>query len=197
MKLPKIPDREWVAKFMTAKKIDDNILQEYLFENVLTKFLQALAQGDETSMRSLAEKTLVDKVMTSMPQLQKAGIQYTKKEEVSPDSIYVIDKLFLKGISADRTKNDSNFDYVVERDSEKQGLKQYKHKYQMGYQRYYYLKRIGDSIPKDNKIEDPILFTERERKMRDEIFKLKKEMGEKDLGLIFRVSVQITGGAIG
>ena len=59
----------------------------------------------------------------------------------------------------------------------------------MGYQRYYYLKRIGDSISKDNKIEDPILFTERERKMRDEIFKLKKEMGEKDLGLIFRVSV--------
>ena len=119
MKLPKIPDREWVAKFMTEKKIDDSILQEYLFENVLTKFLQALAEGDETSMRSLAEKTLVDKVMASMPQLQKADLQYTKKEEVNPDSIYVIDKLFLKGISADRAQNDSNFDYVVVQDSEK------------------------------------------------------------------------------
>ena len=197
MKLPKIPPREWVAKFMAEKKIDDSILQEYLFGNVLTKFLQALAEGDETSMRSLGEKTLVDKVMASMPQLQKAGLQYTKNEEVNPDSIYVIDKLFLKGISADRGSNDSNFDYVVVQDSEKYGLKQYKHKYQMGYQRYYYLKRIGDSLPKDNKIEDPILFTERERKMRDEIFKLKKEMGKKDLGLIFRVSVQITDGALG
>ena len=67
----------------------------------------------------------------------------------------------------------------------------------MGYERYYYHKRIGDNLPKDNKIEDPILFTERERKMRDEIFKLKKEMGMKDLGLIFRVSVQITDGALG
>ena len=69
MKLPKIPPREWVAKFMAEKKIDDSILQEYLFNNVLTKFLQALAEGDETSMRSLGEKTLVDKVMASMPQL--------------------------------------------------------------------------------------------------------------------------------
>ena len=67
----------------------------------------------------------------------------------------------------------------------------------MGYERYYYHKRIGDKLPKDNKIEDPILFTERERNMRDEIFKLKKEMGMKDLGLIFRVSVQITDGALG
>ena len=69
MKLPKIPPREWVAKFMAEKKIDDSILQEYLFENVLTKFLQALSEGDENSLRNLAEKTLADKVIASMPQL--------------------------------------------------------------------------------------------------------------------------------
>ena len=69
MKLPKIPPREWVAKYMTDKKIDDDILQEYLFNNVLTKFMEALASGDETSMRDLAEKSLVDKMMASMPQI--------------------------------------------------------------------------------------------------------------------------------
>ena len=54
---------------MTDKKIDDDILQEYLFNNVLTKFMQALASGDETSMRDFAEKSLVDKMMASMPQI--------------------------------------------------------------------------------------------------------------------------------
>ena len=79
MKLPKIPPREWIAKYMTDKKIDDDILQEYLFNNVLTKFMEALASGDETSMRDLAEKSLVDKMMASMPQIQQAGLKYTSK----------------------------------------------------------------------------------------------------------------------
>lgn len=68
----------------------------------------------------------------------------------------------------------------------------------MGHQRYYYLKRINDKVPKDlQKVQDPILFTERERQIRDEIFKLKKEMSEKELQLIFRVSIQLTDGALG
>ena len=129
MKLPKIPPRDWVAKFMHQKQLDDSILEEYLFENVLTKFMSAMASGDEIAMRGLAEKSLVDRVMTSMPELKKAALKYSSKDSVSLDSVYVIDKLFLKGISVDRSKNDSNFDYVVVQENEKQGLKMYKHKY--------------------------------------------------------------------
>ena len=91
--------------------------------------MAAMASGDESAMRGLAERSLVDKVMASMPQLQKAQLKFSRKENVSLDSVYVVDKLFLKGVSVDRSKNDSNFDYVVVQDSEKQGLKQYKHKY--------------------------------------------------------------------
>lgn len=43
-----------------------------------------------------------------------------------------MDKLFVKGVSADRSKNDTNLDYVQNKEMEALGIRQYIHKYHLG-----------------------------------------------------------------
>ena len=42
MKLPQIPSRGIVQRYAQAKSIDEDVLKEHLFNNVLQKFMQAL-----------------------------------------------------------------------------------------------------------------------------------------------------------
>lgn len=56
------------------------------------------------------------------------------------DSSYIIDQLFIKGLSADRTMNDTNLDYVMSDALEVDGLRSYIHKYNLGLQPFYFKK---------------------------------------------------------
>ena len=152
---------------MKEKKIDDDMLKEYLFTNVLQTFMTALGSGDEAAMREVTEKTFADKIVAEMPKFKEKGLKYTKVDKFDPESVYMIDKMFLKGISAERSKNDTNFDYVVNSEDEKNGLKIYCHKYNLGYLRYYFLKEHGESVMAKLTVEeskkDPEAFYYRER----------------------------------
>ena len=44
-----------------------------------------------------------------------------------------MEKLFIRGVSHDRSKNDSNVDYIYFNQYESEGLRQYTHKYFLGY----------------------------------------------------------------
>ena len=139
MKLPQIPPRRIVHEYIKAKSIEDDVLKEHLFNDVLVKFMEALGAQDEAALRQVTEKTFADKIVADMPILKSKDLKYKSASDVNPDSVYLIDKLFLKGVSADRSENDTNFDYEVITSMEAQGLKQYIHKFNLGMTRYYYM----------------------------------------------------------
>lgn len=67
---------------------------------------------------------------------------------------FVVDKLFIKGMNVDRTKNDSNFDYYYVSKLEKHGLRQFIHKFNTGDIHYYYMRDMQKSH--FAKIMDPV-----------------------------------------
>jgi len=52
---------------------------------------------------------------------------------------YIVDKIFIKGVSADRDQNYSNVDYVVVDKNEDLGVRFYMHKYFIGHSLYYFM----------------------------------------------------------
>ena len=120
-------------------------------------------------------------------------MKYSKASEFDLDQIYLVDKMFLKGLSADRSKNGSNFDYTVVTDNERLGLKGYVHKYHLGMQRYYFRKQFNESLlakMTDEEFEkNPQDYYYRERKIREEASKQRKEMLEKSFGLLLRTTM--------
>ena len=171
MKLPQIPPRDIVQRYTQSKSIEEDVLKEHLFNNVLQKFMQAVGTQDADALHEVAEKTFADKILKEMPALKGKNLKFKKAADSNLESIYLLDKLFLKGVSADRSQNGSNFDYVVITNLEANGLKQYIHKYNLGFQRYYFRKAFDDDIlkklsPEEHK-KDPKEFYYRERQMRD------------------------------
>jgi len=74
------------------------------------------------------------------------------KFEISADDainkVYLVDKIFVKGVSADRSKNDTNLDYVQSKEFEALGIRQYIHKFHLGLQPYYFKKQFEQQLKK-------------------------------------------------
>ena len=114
MKLPQIPPRHIVKRYEEEKSIDEDTLKEHLFNNVLQKFMEAVGKQDADAIAQVAEKKFADKIVKEMPHLKGKSLRYKKAAgDVDMNSIYLLDKLFLKGVGSERAKNGSNFDYVV------------------------------------------------------------------------------------
>ena len=79
--------------------------------------------------------------------------------EDAADKAYLVDKMFIQGISHNRTKNDWNVDYIVQKELEPKGLRTYLHKYHLGYNAYYYKRDFEKEM---EKLRDPSL-TEEEK----------------------------------
>ena len=172
MKLPQIPPRGIVKRYSDEKSIDEDTLKDHLFNNVLQKFMEAVGKQDAEAIHQVAEKTFADKIVAEMPSLKGKSLRYKKAAgDVDLDSVYLLDKLFLKGVGSERAKNGTNFDYVVIQDLEVEGLKQYVHKYNLGFQRYYFLKAFDADILSKLNMEEQKKnqkeFYYRERLMRD------------------------------
>lgn len=58
---------------------------------------------------------------------------------------YLVDKLFIKGMNIDRSKNDTNFDYFYVNKMEKFGLRSFIHKFNAGEFYYYYMRDFKKS----------------------------------------------------
>jgi len=72
--------------------------------------------------------------------LENLNVKYESPSDDAINKVYLIDKLFVKGVSADRSKNDSNLDYVQSKEMEPLGIRQYIHKFHLGLQPYYFKK---------------------------------------------------------
>jgi len=64
--------------------------------------MEALGSQDEEAMRKVTEKTFADQIVKEMPAFKGKNLRYNKAADLNPDSIYLLDKMFLKGVSADR-----------------------------------------------------------------------------------------------
>jgi len=74
--------------------------------------------------------------------LDSVNIKYESPADDAINKVYLVDKLFVKGVSADRSKNDTNLDYVQSKDMEASGIRQYIHKFHLGLQPYYFKKHF-------------------------------------------------------
>lgn len=53
------------------------------------------------------------------------------------ESTYIVDSQIIKGVSPHRHENDSNFDYVLMKNKDNEGMRFYMHKYFTGHMHYY------------------------------------------------------------
>jgi hypothetical protein len=70
-----------------------------------------MANKDEALVHKVAEAGFADKLLKSSSQLQQW--EYQAPPEDAPDRAYLVDKMFIQGLSHDRHKNDWNVDYLV------------------------------------------------------------------------------------
>ena len=68
--------------------------------------------------------------------LEKFDLKLENNDKGENES-YIIDKIFVKGVSHNRDLNDSNLDYNYVSHHENEGLRFYMHKYFIGFHAYY------------------------------------------------------------
>jgi hypothetical protein len=148
-----------VDKYFRTKKIDDEVLSEQLHLK-LEKFLKAVAVKDESAVREFAEKTFADKLLKSYQ--VNPNVKYQPESTEGDDlKAYIVDKMFIKGMEVDRSKNDTNFDYFYINSHEKEGLRIFSHKFNQGDHHYYYMRQFKeefDQLTDRLHQEDPIAY---------------------------------------
>ena len=139
IRLPQIPEREFVTKYLQSKHIQNEHLDNYLFD-LLQDFLEALADKDFAKLAEITESRFLQKIQTRKDQLKsKEWFNYTREDFYDPVKVTCLDKLFIKGLGVDRATNDGDFnDYIKVTKMEERGLRQYIHKYSLGMQDFYF-----------------------------------------------------------
>lgn len=60
------------------------------------------------------------------------NLKYLPPSDDAIDKVYLHDKIFIKGINAVRSENDTNADYIADKHLENIGIRSYIHKYHLG-----------------------------------------------------------------
>jgi hypothetical protein len=82
-----------------------------------------------------------------------AKFSYQAPGDEAIDNVYIVDKLFLKGVNMERSLNDTNLDYVQTRHNEINGIREYIHKYHLGLQPFYFKKTFENQLKELEKPE--------------------------------------------
>lgn len=125
-----------MQEYFIKRSISDDLLKEH-FLGMISELFSGIAAKDEQAVRKVTETTFADKLIEQFAS-RKTEVKYTKPADDAIDKCYLIDKLFIQGISTHRHLNDWNTDYVVQKDLEQKGLRTYLHKFHLGYMPYYF-----------------------------------------------------------
>lgn len=118
------------------------------------EFIQALIDKDEEKIKQVAEARFASKIIENLPKLNDfkfergPGLSSIAPSETNYGDLrhnlvsdiegdYLVDCMLVRGVSPDRSQNESNFDYTLDRTEEDSGLRYYRHKYFDGYEHYY------------------------------------------------------------
>lgn len=94
--------------------------------------LEGIVKKDSDLIERKVEAKFAEKLITKFENSQE--LSYQKSENINS---FIADAIFVKGISANRSENDTNFDYLYVPEMEELGLRQYTHRYHSGLSHYY------------------------------------------------------------
>jgi hypothetical protein len=99
--------------------------------------------------------------------------------------------MIVNGVSADREQNDANVDYLYVDNAENNGIRVYLHKYFLGMHSYYLQRESEDLLNKAENMEDKTIdeYFELKDDIRDQFFRQKKEMLERNYSSILRITL--------
>jgi len=141
--LPIIPERKIVTDYFKYKGVTNAKLETDLF-NLLQDFLESLQAKDQAKMSQLGEATFVEK-LNSKKDASGAWFNF-ERAQYSVEKVLCVDKLLVKGLGVDRSTNEDQMDYQKVNNLEPQGMRQFVHKWDLGFQDYYYIKRFEKEL---------------------------------------------------
>jgi len=110
--LPQLPERHFPKAYMAKHKISDEILMNH-FTKLFTQMQTSLCNKDYSSLNSIVEQRFLDKLKSKESVLNDYDLKFVPSDDLGVNESYVVDKMIHKGIKQDRTKNDSNHDYIL------------------------------------------------------------------------------------
>jgi hypothetical protein len=128
------------ADYFKKKSLTDELVADHL-TGLLDQLLRAIELKDEKKIRDLTEPTFGNRLTANLAEMSK--IKYSPPTGTGKS--FVVDKMFIKGMNIDRSKNDSNFDYYFVQSMEKFGLRTFVHKFNTGDFYYYYMRDLKES----------------------------------------------------
>ncbi|CAI2369124.1 unnamed protein product [Moneuplotes crassus] len=140
--IPKLQERNLVEVFLDYKVIDDEFLTDK-FHEMLVDLYTAISNKDNDKISSLTETRFCERIQNSARETEES-LEFIPNEiphiERAPeDQSYIFDKIFEKGVFFDREKNDTNYDYFLDKMFESEGIRYYQHKYIADHDIHYYL----------------------------------------------------------
>ena len=150
-------------------------------------------------MKEVAEKTFVDKLLQNYQ--TNPNVKYVPANVDDSDlKAYIVDKMFVKGMDVDRSKNDTNYDYYYINSHEKDGLRVFSHKFNQGDYHYYYMREFKDDFAQlTDRLheEDPHAYFELRDEIQNKIHAYKQDVIRRDFALCVRVVLQLEKGSLG
>ena len=131
--------------------------------------MKAIESKDEAKIKSVVEPTFAAKIVKNFA--NAGNVKY--QEPKGDGKAFLVDKLFVKGMNIDRTKNDTNFDYFYYSKLEKFGLRSFVHKYNLGEYHYYIMRDLKEShfmkLNKELHETDPDAYYHLHRKIQNDL----------------------------
>jgi len=148
--VPKLHERQLVEMFLDHKMIDEEFLTDK-FHSMTQDLYSAISKTDYDWVNTLTEKRFGKKIQENCDDYKNKGIslkftphEIPHVERPLDQQSYIFDKIFEKGVFFDRSKNDNNYDYFLDTESELEGIRYYQHKYFAGYETEYYLNKYSN-----------------------------------------------------
>lgn len=132
---------------MKEKHIDEDVLVSHLYGQLQT-FMQGLEARDFDKLHTMAETNFVNKLKEASEKNGNDSWFKFSPSELDPERVRCVDKLFVRGVGVDRSTNDDQMDYVKIISLEKYGIRQFVHKYDIGMQDYFYVRRFKEHLDK-------------------------------------------------
>lgn len=194
--LPKLPSKPLCDSFLEEKKVTEEVLRDHL-QGMFIKLLESLSSKDYAAVEKLTEKRLFAKLQEQKSTLSKYKLSFDLNKLEGDDS-YIVEQLFVKGVSHDRDLNDSNIDYAYFKKFENQGVRVYTHKYYLGFLPLYlqeHNEQAMQQIEREQQQEDITKeqIAKLHDRMKDIFYSQRKKMLEKSQSIVFRVTLQFTG----
>ena len=163
--------------------------------------MEGLQKEDYDGLERFTEANFVNKLRENRLNAPDTTWFGYERVDYNADKVVTIDNIIVKGVGVDRSTNDDQIDYYKVTALESKGIRQFHHKYDFGMQDYYFMLRFQDELVKltdqNWREENPEESYLTDRRIREGIHLLRKEMLSKQFRFLIRVILQIKNDGVG